>query len=114
SSDPANAVSVDYRTTDSDNFTVGCADTVNNHGSAYAHCDFATTVGTLQFAAGETSKTINIPIIDDALVEGDETFQLVLSNPTGVILSTPATATVTIHDNDQSGEPNPIFASTFF
>lgn len=112
--DASGVASVDYRTADTDTFTVGCADTVNNHGSAYARCDFATVLGTLQFAAGETSKTISIPIIDDAIVEGDETFQVVLANPTGVTLGAPATATVTIHDNDTAGEANPVFTSSFF
>ena len=114
SGDTSGPSTVDYHTTDTDTFTVGCADTTNNHGSAYARCDFATVVGTLQFAAGETSKTITVPIIDDAHVEGNETFQVVLANSTGATLGTPATATVTIQDNDQTGAANPIFQSPFF
>ncbi|HYX40614.1 MAG TPA: hypothetical protein VE821_02895, partial [Pyrinomonadaceae bacterium] len=39
--DTSSAVSVDYRTVDADTFTVGCSDTVNNQGAAYARCDFA-------------------------------------------------------------------------
>jgi len=39
---------------------------------------------TLEFAPGETSKTININIIDDGLPEGDETIIVGLSNPTGL------------------------------
>ncbi|MFL6208690.1 MAG: FG-GAP-like repeat-containing protein [Pyrinomonadaceae bacterium] len=107
-------VSVDYRTADTDTFTVGCADTVNNNGGAYGRCDFATVVSTLNFAAGETSKNITVPIIDDAFVEGAETFQVQLSNAVGASLGTPATATVTIQDNDQAGQANPIFSSPFF
>jgi Calx-beta domain len=53
---------------------------------------------------GETSKTVQIPIADDQEVEGDETFGLVLSNPTGATLDTPSTATATIHDNDLAGD----------
>ncbi|PYS92782.1 MAG: hypothetical protein DMF64_07960 [Acidobacteria bacterium] len=112
--DTSGAASVDYQTTDTDTFTVGCADTVNNHGGAYARCDFATAVGTLSFAPGETSKTITVPVIDDAIVEGDETFQVKLTNAVGATLNTPSTATVTIKDNDQAGQPNPIFSSPFF
>ncbi|HZG52013.1 MAG TPA: SBBP repeat-containing protein, partial [Pyrinomonadaceae bacterium] len=78
------AASVDYRTTDADTFTVGCADAVNNKGSAFARCDFATTVGTLSFDAGELSKTITVPLIDDGHDEGVETFQLQLSNAVGM------------------------------
>ena len=112
--DTSPAVSVDYRTVDTDTFTVGCADTTNNQGSAYARCDFATTVGTLSFASGETSKTVTVPIIDDAHTEGDETFQVMLSNAIGATVGAPATTTVTIHDNDTAPAPNPIFVSDFF
>jgi hypothetical protein len=107
-------VAVDYRTVDTDTFTVGCADTTNNHGGAYGRCDFATAVGTLTLAAGETSKQFAVPVIDDAHAEGPETFQVVLSNAAGTTLVTPATATVTILDNDAAGAPNPIFTTPFF
>src|SRR5205085_7059669 len=88
--DISGVASVDYRTVDTDAFTFNCADTANNQGGAYARCDFASVVGTLQFAAGENSKTITVPIVDDSYVEGSETFQLVLSNPTGATLGAPA------------------------
>ena len=106
--------SVSYRTADADTFTNGCADTVNNQGGAYARCDFATVVGTVNFAAGETQKTVTVPLIDDGHVEGPETFQLILSNPIGGGLGVPATTTVTITDNDANATPNPIFSSPFF
>jgi Calx-beta domain len=107
--DTSGAATVDYRTTDTDTFTVGCADTVNNHGSAYARCDFATVVGTLTWAAGDGSpKSFDVPIIDDSYAEGNETFIVVLSNATGAMLGLPATATVTIVDNDTVNGPNPI------
>jgi uncharacterized repeat protein (TIGR01451 family) len=114
SGDPNTVVAVNYRTGDTDTFTFGCADTVNNHGGAYARCDFAPAVGTLQFAAGETSKTITVAVIDDALVEGNETFQIMLSNPTGATLGAPDACTVTIEDNDTTAGVNPIFATPFF
>ena len=56
------------------------------NGVASERCDYATTVGTLRFAAGETSKSITIPIVNDALVEGNETFQLTVSSPMGEAL----------------------------
>jgi len=106
------AATVDYRSTDTDTFTVGCSDTVNNRGSAYARCDFATVVGTLSFAAGETSKQFTVPVIDDGHAEGSETFQVVLSNPAaGISLGALRAAAVTITDNDAAGAPNPIITT---
>ena len=37
----------------------------------------------LSFAANETSKFITIPIREDTIYEGNETFQLLLGNPQG-------------------------------
>jgi hypothetical protein len=108
------AATVDYRTVDTDTFTFGCADTVHNNGSAYGRCDFATTVGTLSFAAGEASKTFVIPIIDDSYAEGSEIFTVQLSNPTGASLGSPSSAIVTIHDNEIVNGSNPIFTTPFF
>lgn len=99
------AVSVNYATSDTLPITNNCLDKL---GIASARCDYATTTGTLQFAAGETSKTITIPIVDDAIVEGNETFSITLNNPQGATLGTPATATITIIDNDTVAGANPI------
>ena len=54
----------------------------------------------MEFVAGQTSATISIPILNDLLVEGPETFIISLSNPTGsgVTLGALSTATVTITD----------------
>jgi len=84
------------------------------NGAASSRCDYLTTLGTLNFAAGESSKTITIPIIDDVYAEGTETFTLSLSNPTGATLGAPATATLTINDNDATNGVNPINSATFF
>ena len=43
--------------------------------------DFTGASGTVTFAPGETSKTITIAITPDTLVEGNEQFTVVLSNP---------------------------------
>jgi hypothetical protein len=69
----------------------------------------------LRFAAGETSKSFIIPIVNDALVEGNETFTLTLSGPTGAALSAPQTATLTINENDAApASQNPIDDIPFF
>ncbi len=112
--DSTSASSVAYRTADNDTFTVGCADTVNNQGAAFGRCDFAPTLDTLTFAPGETSKTFAVPIINDAHVEGSESFQVVLNNAAGATLGAQSMATVTIVDNDTPGQQNPIFTTPFF
>ncbi|HEX8069879.1 MAG TPA: carboxypeptidase regulatory-like domain-containing protein, partial [Pyrinomonadaceae bacterium] len=100
---------VTYTTVD-DPAEVGCFDQVNNHGASYARCDYATSVDTLSFAPGETQKTLVIPVIDDSFVEGDETVRVILLNPSGCGLSSAVgAATLTIKDNDQAGQPNPVF-----
>jgi hypothetical protein len=83
-------------------------------GNASQRCDYATVVGTLRFAAGETSKVIHIPVVDDVYIEGAETFTITLSNASGGELATPATATVTINDNDVGPAPNPIDNDAFW
>lgn len=114
SGDTVSVANVNYQTTDNDTFTVGCSDTVNNFGSAYGRCDYAAAIDTLVFAAGETSKTFTISIIDDSIAEGNETFGVSLSNPIGATLGAPSSATVTIVDNDNTTGANPIFTTPFF
>jgi Calx-beta domain/Domain of unknown function (DUF4214) len=96
---------VDYKTTDTDTFTVNCASV---QGQAYGRCDFATVVGSLVFAPGEASKTFTVPIIDDAYAEGNEIFGVVLSRPSGASLGVTPIASVTINDNDGVNGSNPI------
>jgi DNA-directed RNA polymerase specialized sigma24 family protein len=72
-----------------------------SNGTATAGSDYTAASGTLNFGAGETSKTFTIPIINDNLVEGDETVNLALTSPAGgASLGSQATATLTIHSDD--------------
>ena len=112
--DTSGIASVDYLTTDNDNFTIGCADTINNLGAAFGRCDFAISLGRLTFAAGETIKTLDVPIIDDSFPEGRETFSVILRNPVGTTLGSLSSVPVTIVDNDLAGAPNPTFDTPFF
>jgi hypothetical protein len=68
-------------------------------------------VGTLSFAAGERTKTISIPLIDDGHSESAETFSVRLGNPVGAVLGAPTLATVTVTDNDVAGAANPVMSS---
>ena len=49
--------------------------------------DYTATSGTLTFAAGQTLKTVSVPILDDAIDEGTEYFLLRFSNPDGATLA---------------------------
>src|SRR5438128_558822 len=54
--------------------------------------DFTPTSGTLNFAAGEISKSFSVNILDDTALEGPETINLTLSNATGgATIGTPTT-----------------------
>ena len=67
--------------------------------TATAGDDYTAASGTLTFAAGETSKTVAVAVLDDVHDDGGETLTLSLSNPSGAWLSD-ATATGTIHNTD--------------
>jgi parallel beta-helix repeat protein len=70
-----------------------------SNGTATAGSDYTTTSGTLNFLAGQTTATFNVPILDDTLVEGNETFNVTLSSPSpGATLGTQTAAVVTITD----------------
>ena len=69
-------------------------------GTADGLSDFQMTSGTLTFNATGT-QTVNVPIVGDTIDEIDETFTVVLSNPSGAtISSTAGTGTGTILDDD--------------
>jgi hypothetical protein len=79
--------------------------TVTN-GTATAGADFVEVVTNLTFGVGETNLTVAIPILNDALAEPQETFGIVLSNPTvGAMLGGRSSATVRITDNDPGLQP---------
>jgi subtilisin-like proprotein convertase family protein len=80
------------------------AATVNyatSNGTATAGSDYVATSGTLAFAAGETSKTVNVTLMNDALWEGSESFSIRLWGAGGVACLGSSTSTiVTVRDGD--------------
>ena len=56
-------------------------------GTATAGEDYTRSGGTLSFAPGETAKTISVPVLDDAIDEGEETFTLRLTNASGAVIA---------------------------
>jgi photosystem II stability/assembly factor-like uncharacterized protein len=81
--------------------------------SASERSDFTASLGTLRFAAGETQKTFTVLVTDDRFLEGAETLDLVLSNPTGVALGGPSAATLTIVSDDTADGPSPVREDSF-
>lgn len=81
-------------------------------GTAIAAEDYVATSGTLTFLPGETRKTVQVSLLNDAVFEGEESFQLSLSNAKWVSqassgaesegaigLGEPATATIVDDEN---------------
>ena len=80
----AEQVTVDYQTA---------------NGTAAAGTDYTAANGTLTFEAGESSKTVEVAVLDDAHDEGEETLTLRLSNASEGRLAD-AEATGTIENTD--------------
>jgi len=69
-------------------------------GTTIAGQDYTASSGTLTFTTGETSKTIQIPIANDAQTEPDEIFAVVLHNASNLEdLSAPNPLLVTVQDS---------------
>src|SRR5689334_18370160 len=85
--DSVGSVSVDLKTADD---------------SATAGSDYSPVIATLVWGDGNaSSKTINIPIIDDNIFELRERFSVTLSNPTGgAVIQDPNPVYVNINVND--------------
>ncbi len=72
SSPSEDIVAVDYQTYDE---------------TAVAPGDYTATSGKLNISAGNTTATIYVPIIDDAIEESIETFKIVISNPVNATIA---------------------------
>ncbi len=77
----ANTASVQYATAD---------------GTARHGIDYTSTSGTLHFAAGQSSATINVPLLSNPAQSGDVGFSVNLSNPIDAALGNPSVETVTL------------------
>ena len=68
--------------------------------------DFTRTRGTLEFAPGERTKTVRVPITDDTVEDDGETFLLDLYDVSGATLDTPSHATGTIRNSEDAPTGN--------
>ena len=75
----SHAVTVDWSTADGSHAWVGTP-------PATAGADYTASSGTITFAPGERFKSVQGPILDDAVDEGMEYFLLRFSNPDGAAL----------------------------
>jgi hypothetical protein len=70
-------------------------------GTAASGADFTATTTIVTFADGDAaSKTVSIPLINDATIESSESFAVTLSSTS---LGSVSSATVTIQDDDSAG-----------
>jgi hypothetical protein len=75
-------------------------DFATSDGTASAGSDYAAASGTVTIPAGSTSRTVDVTVQGDSVVEPDETLLLVLSEPTHVTLGD-AAALGTIENDDR-------------
>jgi hypothetical protein len=99
------------------NYTIASTATnVSDYNNIGGTSGATAVTGTINFGAGETSKTITLDVLGDRIVEPDETIAVTLSSPTGPGLTptiTAATATTTITNDDVAGfTVNPVSGLT--
>jgi hypothetical protein len=69
--------------------------------------DYAFTAGVMSFGPGETAKAFQVPTVEEAAVEGNETVEIELSDAVAADLAAaPQVATLTIVDDD-TAPPGP-------
>ena len=108
--DSSAAGSVDYATSD----PAGLAECNVKNGVASSRCDYATSIGTIRFAPGESLKSVFIPLTNDSYAEGTENFSISISNPVGATLGPVTSVTIAVQDNETSDGANPLDTTAFF
>jgi hypothetical protein len=94
--------------------TRAVVDVASNDGTAKQKGDYTYVVGRLVFESGETEKTIQVLINEDAYTEGTESATIVLQNPQNATLGVPSTAALQIVDDTTEPSTNPIDDSRTF
>jgi M6 family metalloprotease-like protein/uncharacterized delta-60 repeat protein len=96
SNNASGAISVNYAT---------------SNGTATTSADYTNSTGTVNWANGDTAnKTVTIPVVADAVVEGTETFNVSLNGITGGVIVNSPTAVVRLAD---PGAKDPTFTANF-
>ncbi|MBL7543905.1 MAG: hypothetical protein JNL11_08815 [Bdellovibrionaceae bacterium] len=93
---PSLTITVQLSTSYAANSTVNYTTT---NGTALSGTNYTATTGTLTFNAGQTSKTVSIPILNNDVYNGSRNFSFSLSSPINAVSGT-TTSTITISDDD--------------
>jgi len=84
-------------------------------GTARQKSKYTNAAGTLTFASGVASRTFRVLLVDNQLAEGEQSLNLLLTNPSGAGLNTPGRAVLTISDNDTTlATGNPLDDAQYF
>lgn len=83
----SSTTTITFTVTRSGSTGVSTVDYATADGTATAGSDYVEVNDTLTFDNGVTTQTIEIPLMGDTVVEGDETFVVNLSNPTNASIA---------------------------
>jgi Mg-chelatase subunit ChlD len=81
-----------------------------NSGTATSGSDFTPVTGTITFQPGQTTQTIAVPIKNDDVYEGTESFTVTLGNPNNVVIAD-GTGVGTIKDDGTGSVPDGVSPS---
>ena len=76
-------------------------------GTASTGDDYVAITSLVTIPDGETSMTVPVDVLDDSLIEDDETVTLTVEPDAAYTVGDPDTATVTIADDDVTPDPDP-------
>ena len=77
---------------------------VTGNDTAVAGADYVGTTGSVTFGPGETLKVLSIPVLDDGLSEGNESFSVSIPSVVGGTIGFPRTTRVVIEDDEAPSE----------
>lgn len=92
-----------FTLTTSKKFTVTRDINITIAGTAINGTDYTTITSPITFPAGQSTVTIPVTVINDALVEPTEIVTITLESGTGYAVGTTSSASVAISDNDAAG-----------
>jgi hypothetical protein len=100
-SDATAQISVSLSSNAATTVTVNYA--VTGGSAAGGGVDYTLASGTLRFLPSTNTQNLNLSVVNDTLVETNETVLITLSSPSGAVLDITTTHTYTILDDDTSG-----------